>query len=127
MATFCGGCMCGDIRYEIDGEPVFPHVCSCWKCRLWSGAPIVGWADFPLAGLQWTGRRGWPTLYRESETSQRGFCPRCGGTLCAMDDGSDVIGITTSSLDDSSSLRPVSHSFSGDLVPWLHVDLSPNE
>lgn len=125
MNTFTGGCMCRDIAYRITGDPVFPHVCSCWKCRFWSGAPIVGWVDFAISSVEWVGRRGWPSLYRESETSQRGFCSRCGGTVCAVDDDSEMIGITMSSMDDPGSLAPVSHSFSEDLVPWLRVTLAP--
>ena len=119
-----GGCFCGDIRYRVDGEPQFPHLCSCWKCRRWSGAPVVGWVGFAYDSVEWIGRQGWPTLYRESEGSQRGHCSRCGGTICAIDDGADTMAFTMDSLDDSNDLHPVSHSFSGDLATWISVDLA---
>lgn len=121
MAERKGGCLCGSIRYTVTGRASFPHFCSCHMCQRWSGAPVVAWVDFPLSSLTWDGPGGAPTLYRSSETAQRGFCSRCGGTLFALDDGSDKICITISTLDDPNSLLPRSHSFPESAPTWLRV------
>lgn len=87
----------------------------------------MGWVSFDFERVEWIGRQGWPTLYRESEGSQRGHCGRCGGAICAVDDGADSMAFTMSSLDGDHNLKPVSHTFEGELVSWLHADLSPDE
>ena len=33
-----GGCMCGTVRYEIAGEPMFSALCHCDRCRPQSGS-----------------------------------------------------------------------------------------
>lgn len=121
MSKYTGGCLCGHIRFESSGEPSFPHFCSCRMCQRWSGAPIVAWVDFPRKSLVWNGPGGEPTLFRSSKNAQRGFCSRCGGTLCAIDDGSDTVCLTIATFDDPNALVPESHSFSKFAPSWLVV------
>lgn len=121
MPTYSGGCLCGNIRYRTDGTPSFPHFCSCRMCQRWSGAPIVAWVDFPRASLVFDGPGGEPTFHRSSATAQRGFCPRCGGTLCALDDGADTICMTVATLDDPNAIIPESQSYRESAPAWLKL------
>ncbi|GEC55162.1 hypothetical protein ABIF38_007932 [Bradyrhizobium japonicum] len=43
MADVTGGCHCGEIRYEVTGEPVVHALCHCTDCRRHAGPPMVGW------------------------------------------------------------------------------------
>ena len=121
MVIYKGGCLCGSIRYSISGSPTFPHYCTCRMCQKWSGAPVVAWADFPLAALVWDGPGGPPATYRSSPEVQRGFCSTCGGTIFALDDGSSTICITLSTLDDPDSVVPASQSFPESAPRWLRL------
>jgi len=47
-----GGCLCGAIRYETAGEPVFTLRCHCRDCQRQSGAAHVPAARFPSAGFR---------------------------------------------------------------------------
>ncbi len=47
-----GGCHCGAIRYEVEGEPLTHALCHCSDCRRHSGAPMVGWNHVSLRGHQ---------------------------------------------------------------------------
>jgi Glutathione-dependent formaldehyde-activating enzyme len=38
-----GGCLCGAVRYSIQGEPLVSGTCQCRSCRKASGAAIVPW------------------------------------------------------------------------------------
>lgn len=73
-----GGCHCGAIRYEVDGEPVYHALCHCTDCRRQTGAPVVSWALFPTDRLKATGT---PNVYASSENAQRHFCGKCGSSL----------------------------------------------
>ena len=39
-----GGCLCGELRYEITGPVSIVANCHCTMCRRASGAPFVTWA-----------------------------------------------------------------------------------
>jgi hypothetical protein len=118
-----GGCLCGNITYQIDNEQsIFPHLCSCHMCQKWSGAPTVAWVEFPLKSFKWTGKGGEPAYYQSSEKTSRGFCPKCGSTLCAVDDGYDNIALTIASLDNPNLVVPdKQHSYHGSAPSWWKV------
>ena len=124
MSNYAGGCLCGHIRYRSPGEPSFPHFCSCRMCQRAAGAPIVAWVEFPRETLAFDGPGGAPALYRSSEKMQRGFCPRCGGTICSMEDGSDKIYVTVATLDDPNAIVPQSQSYPGSAPSWLNVGIA---
>lgn len=121
MTPFTGGCLCGKIRYSISGRPSFPHFCTCHQCQRWSGAPVVAWVDFPLTAVEWSGTLGQPSWFRSSPGARRGFCPSCGSTLCALDDGSKKVCITIATLDDANLVVPRSQSFPKSAPTWLRV------
>lgn len=119
-AARTGGCLCGKIRFTADGEPDYPHTCSCPHCQRLSGGPMMSWVSFPLAGFMWTGDGAEPAWYYtfKGET-KRGFCPTCGSQVCALDDDGTSIAITLSALDSADDLIPVNQSFRDDAVSWL--------
>ena len=116
--SYKGGCLCGKIQYVVAGPSDFPHYCSCAHCQKWSGAPAVGWVDFPLAGFQWTGEGGEPAWYWTYPDTKRGFCASCGGSICAVDEGAKTICLTLASLDDDDEIVPASHSFASSAPSW---------
>ena len=124
MKQYAGGCLCGNIRYSVKGNPTFPHLCSCRMCQKWSGAPTVAWVEFPVDSIEWNGSGGVPSFYQSSEKTRRGSCPKCGGSICALDDGYDKISLTIATLDDPSSVVPgKQHSFSESAPKWWEVKI----
>ena len=41
-----GGCHCGAIRYEAEGEALTSALCHCTDCRRHAGAPMVAWTMY---------------------------------------------------------------------------------
>ncbi|WP_164503872.1 GFA family protein [Rickettsiales endosymbiont of Stachyamoeba lipophora] len=122
MQEYSGRCLCGHISYKVEGKPAFPHLCSCKMCQKWSGALTVAWTEFPIKTLTWNGPGGEPAFYRSSKKTQRGFCPKCGSTLCALDDGYENISITIASLREPSSVIPGNqHSYQEEAPSWWKV------
>ncbi|RZO86220.1 MAG: GFA family protein [Oceanococcus sp.] len=74
-----GGCHCGAIRYEIEGESLTHALCHCSDCRRHAGAPMVGWTMYPQNALRIT--QGAPKVYASSEHGRRQFCAECGTGL----------------------------------------------
>lgn len=111
-----GGCLCGRIRYSLNGEPDFPHYCSCKMCQRVSGAPITAWADF-LLPIVYEGDE--PVFYRSSNNTQRAFCPECGSSLFALNDGSDSVCVMLGTLDHPDSIVPETQSYPESAPKWL--------
>jgi hypothetical protein len=121
-AGYTGGCLCGNIRYRAAGQPTNPHFCSCRMGQRWSGAPVVAWVCLPRQSVTFDGPGGDPVLFRSLKASRRGFCPRCGGTVCSVDDGSDMLCMTIATLDDPEALVPTSRSCPDSAPSWLRVE-----
>jgi hypothetical protein len=82
MATIKGGCLCGAVTYETQGEPMFVGHCACQDCQKATGGGHSSVAAFPdpqvsirgqAASYQGKGDSGQPTT--------RQFCPKCGSPL----------------------------------------------
>ena len=47
LRTFQGRCLCGEVRFEVEGDPQLAGLCHCEDCRLWRTAPVNVWATWP--------------------------------------------------------------------------------
>jgi hypothetical protein len=74
-----GGCLCGAVRYQIDGNPIGSGICHCRSCRKVVSAPALPFVTFPAGGF--TVMRGRLVEYRSSPSVTRGFCGQCGSPL----------------------------------------------
>ncbi len=45
--AYTGGCACGEIRYEIPGEPLAMVDCQCRDCQRTSGTGHGSYLTFP--------------------------------------------------------------------------------
>jgi len=68
-----GGCLCGDVRYCVRGEPVHVGRCHCADCRKESGSAFTIYGQWPIDAFESTGEI--------ASYHGRGFCPRCGSRL----------------------------------------------
>jgi hypothetical protein len=75
-----GSCLCGGVRYEIDGEigPVLN--CHCSMCRKMTGAAFRSRVAIPSENFRWLTGEGLPARYVSSPGTIRTFCRVCGST-----------------------------------------------
>lgn len=117
-----GGCLCGDVRYEIVKPAIDSGYCHCKMCQRFSGAPVIVGATFPKDGVRFT--KGEPTYYRSSTIAERGFCRRCGSSLTYKPVArrwTDWIFIFAGSLDKGFEFPPEWHLGVESHVPWLSI------
>ena len=74
-----GSCLCGAVKFEVEGELKPPDACHCSQCRKTSGHH---WAstDVPRKALKIDGEFN-VAWFRSSDKVQRGFCSTCGSSL----------------------------------------------
>lgn len=74
-----GACLCGAVRFEVEGELPPPDACHCSHCRKSSGHYFAS-TDVPRDSLTVHGA-GHVAWYQSSEKVRRGFCSICGSPL----------------------------------------------
>ena len=117
-----GRCLCGGVRFEIDG-PIGPAVyCHCSTCRRANGSAFAANASTPRAGFRLLEGA---ELIREFESSpgkQRAFCSRCGSPIYAtMPDDASIVRIRLGTLDQDPGERPRAHIWVGSKAPWHEI------
>jgi len=116
-AIYEGGCLCGAIRYRATAEPIARTLCHCRSCRLASGAPSLAWTVFRASDFEWLA--GTPRGFSSSAGVVRTFCGGCGTSIgYARDSRSDVIDVTTASLDEPDRCAPIVEIWTSQKVDW---------
>ncbi len=100
MRTRSGACLCGEVTYEVMGEPMRSGLCHCADCRKESGSVFVTFAVWP--------RRAFTCAGDVATFQGRSFCPACGARLfCLTDEEAEI---RLGSLDDAPmGMLPGSH------------------
>jgi hypothetical protein len=112
-----GGCMCGAVRYQVPGEPVWVGHCHCKSCRRHTGAPVATLVGFEGDRVKFT--NGDRKIYNSSPGVGRGFCDQCGTSLTF--EGKSSINFHISTLDNPDDYVPDRHFFHGHRIAWFEV------
>jgi hypothetical protein len=106
-----GGCLCGAVRYELEGEPFLVGLCHCLDCRKASGSVFVAYAKWPFEQFSYSG---------EVKTFMgRSFCPICGSHLFNLHPPMDVE-LRIGTLDDGpTGLVPEQEGWTKRREHWL--------
>jgi len=99
-----GGCYCGEVRYEAEGEPMMRGECHCRECQHITGGAENLFMAMPADGFRYV--KGEPKRFTRSDLPNpvtREFCGTCGSPLTTRAPGlpTGVI-IKIGSLDDPS-------------------------
>jgi hypothetical protein len=126
-----GGCLCGAVRYEAEGEPLFAGYCYCADCRKASGSGFVPFMGFASSAVRFSGqtRRFRSKSFRGND-AVRNSCPVCGSLVFGGEVGEDESHtIYAGSLDDPSCFQPKIAIFVRDRPAWVAMppDLSTFE
>jgi hypothetical protein len=89
MGTREAACSCGQLRVEVEGDPLGVSICHCRACQRRTGSAFGMQADFKADQVQVNGRYTDYTRFSD-ETDRRQhvfhFCPQCGSTVFYTED-----------------------------------------
>ncbi len=117
--VFTGGCLCGQVRYEVKGPLRDVINCHCTMCQRQHG----GFGPYTKAlktkitminadGLAW---------YQTSDVAKRGFCRECGSSLFWEPFEQDATGIIAGSIDGPTGLKTMGHIFVGEKADFYAI------
>ena len=114
-----GGCHCGAVRYEAEGEALTHALCHCSDCRRSAGAPMVGWTMYRLDAVKVT--KGALKVYASSEHGRRHFCPDCGTGLfyTNVEMLPGIIDIQSATYDDPDAVPARAHIQVAGRIGWM--------
>ena len=115
-----GHCYCGQIQFEMDGDPGHVSVCHCDNCRRATGGQAVAWTTFPQAHFRYV--KGKPTGYKSETNATWSFCPNCGTTLTYQGASRpNEIDVVLVNLDEPTQYAPSENSFVEEKLSWVNL------
>ena len=116
MAKYQGGCLCGQVRYTSDAQPINQRICHCRLCQKAIGAAFNARILFHAEDVQMVGE---VATAHSSPDLIRGFCPRCGTSIFTKRLSNSRLAVTSGSLDDPSIFKPDMHFWVSSKQPWV--------
>lgn len=119
-----GGCLCGQVRFRIEGEPVMSGRCCCQACQKLSGAgntENIAFAESAFTVEGETASYNWTADSGGAVTTS--FCPRCGSPLFGKSTSMPGMKmVRAGSLDDPSDYAPQMMVYAKRRHAWVQHD-----
>jgi len=117
-----GRCLCGGVRFEIDGHLGPVIYCHCSMCRHANGSSFATNASVRTEEFRMiTGRQ----LVREDESSPgnlRAFCSKCGSPLYGtVADVPSIRRVRLGTLDNAEGVKSVAYIWVGSKSDWFEI------
>jgi hypothetical protein len=115
-----GRCLCGAVRFETHGEPLWVAYCHCESCRRHTGAPVSVYVGFRRSQVEFSPEE--PPCFESSPGVRRRFCSRCGTPISyEADDCEGELHLHVSGFDHPENFSPERHVFYSERLAWLHL------
>lgn len=116
--VFEGGCLCGQVRYQITGAPSAMYLCHCSRCRRLTGSAHAANVFFSGAELVWERGEDLVRSYVLPGTRKSSaFCTTCGAAMPRASAPGTIL-LPAGSLDETHGLTPTAHIFVDSQADW---------
>ena len=114
-----GKCLCGRVRYTVEGPFLYAGYCHCSRCRAASGSAFSAFAGIEKDKLRVTDGEDSITLFERGPDNSR--CQLCGSPLFALVRAGRFFHVRMGTLVDDPGIRPMFHIFVGSKAPWHEI------
>lgn len=123
MPTRTAACSCGQLKVEVDGDPVRVSVCHCHACQKRTGSVFGAQARFARASCRIEGKSTtWKRIGDSGNAISFHFCPECGATVYyEFDLVPDAIAIAVGAFADSAFPAPRFSVYEARMHPWVSL------
>jgi len=117
-----GHCLCGTVRYTIEGSPFGMYYCHCSQCRRASGSSFATNILVQAERFRLTKGEEALTAYESSPGKRRHFCSRCGSPIFNRQESAPgVLMVRCGSLDGDPGVRAQAHIYVASKSPWFEI------
>lgn len=116
-AKHSGSCLCGAVRFEIDGDFERFFLCHCEYCRKDTGSAHAANLFSSAGVLTWLSGEDKTSFFNLPGTRHnKCFCSICGSAL--PNRNGRLLVVPAGSLDSDISIRPSAHIFVASRAGW---------
>jgi len=117
--AYTGSCLCGEVRFEINGQFERFYLCHCEYCRKDTGSAHAANLFSASAVLKWvSGERNVRQFNLPSTRHSRSFCGTCGSALPIMQMSGKLLVVPAGSLNTDVAIKPDAHIFGSSRAAW---------
>ena len=114
-----GSCLCGQVRFEVDGDFEHFFLCHCQYCQKETGSAHAANLFSSTAKLTWLSGQDIVTEFHLPSTRHvRSFCSVCGSAVPCRESDPDLLLVPAGSLDSPVNIRPNAHIFTASRANW---------
>lgn len=118
-ATLTGGCLCGAVRFEIDGPLGVAGYCHCTRCQRRTGTSSSAQALLLPGSLRIVSGEESIGSFDPPVGFSKLFCSACGSALFARPPGQAEPGsVRLGVIDGDPGVRPSYRQFTTYAAPW---------
>jgi hypothetical protein len=147
MSTATGSCLCGAVRYALNGDPITSVLCHCKYCKKASGStfqanlfykqevttpssPVIISLKFRVQALVFTAGEDKLTRYLDRDTDSGGaplrmFCSTCGSNVITTNEANEFVKghviVASGCLDGEVKFQPVQEFYCRNKSEWVGV------
>jgi hypothetical protein len=117
MTTHAGSCLCGQVKFEIEGDFDRFFFCHCQRCRKGTGSAHAANLFSSTAKVTWLSGQDRIFQYNVPDSRHsRAFCADCGSALPRERPG--MLIVPAGSLETDLHTQPTAHIFAGSRANW---------
>ncbi|MCG8516665.1 MAG: GFA family protein [Pseudomonadales bacterium] len=114
-----GTCLCGDVRFELEGDFQSFYLCYCQWCQKDTGSAHAANLFAAASVLTWVSGRGSVRTYRHANTRHsRSFCQNCGSAVPTVAEELGFVVVPAGCLDGAVPIAPTARLFVSRRPEW---------
>jgi len=116
---YTGSCLCGTVRFEIEGDFESFYLCHCEYCRKDTGSAHAANLFSTKDQIKWvSGQENIRTFQLPKTKHMKSFCSICGSALPSLQMEWNLLVVPAGSLDSDVGMRPTAHIFCSSRASW---------
>ena len=116
---YSGACLCGQVRFEIEGDFERFYLCHCEYCRKDTGSAHAANLFSSSAVLRWTsGAEKVSQFDLPGTRHSKSFCSTCGSALPKVQRNGQLLVVPAGSLNTEVHIKPDAHIFVSSRANW---------
>lgn len=118
-SKYHGSCLCGAVRFEVEGDFEQFFLCHCEYCRKDTGSAHAANLFSSTARLTWVSGENHVSRFNLPSTRHsKSFCSTCGSALPNLQMDGKLLVVPAGSLNSEISIQPNAHIFVASRAGW---------
>lgn len=117
-----GSCLCGRVRFEIDGPIRNIVYCHCSQCRKAQGSAFASNGIVAATQFRFTAGEDQLTGYESTPGQTKFFCRTCGSPMLSRSTARpDQVRVRLGTIESAITERPQAHIFATSKANWEDI------